>query len=404
MLICLSLLAFVGCKDKDKNDEPAVDNSMSVSPAAKDVALAGGSFTVTIKSSSAWSATTDKDWVVLDPSQGQGDAFVKIIVEAGDADEANVLFSNGKSTATLKIARKAIDEPTEDPSVEPSEDPSVDISTQGVLSGRFAIAEGRYVRFSQGNLQYKASPEEWRFAVNQWDFVGDATKGNVYEGGEKCDNNKVSETYTGWIDLFCWGTSGWNSGATAYQPWSRNTESSDYYSGDLTGDYAKADWGVYNKISNGGNTVGLWRTLKNEEWQYLFAHQSSGWGTIFYGEANDNENAIRGIVLVPEGWKTPEGVSFSTAGNTNYTATQWKEKMEPAGAVFLPWAGNRGSASVVNVGTFGAYWSVSSDGSGAKVLSAGEGSYTNPSDWYGRTRGLSVRLVRDESLVIVVVN
>ena len=40
-------------------------------------------------------------------------------------------------------------------------------SLGGVLSGKFTVAEGKQVQFSQGNLQYRASTDTWRFAVNQ---------------------------------------------------------------------------------------------------------------------------------------------------------------------------------------------------------------------------------------------
>ena len=83
----------------------------------------------------------------------------------------------------------------------------------------------------------------------------------MYENGVKCNNALISPTYSGWIDLFGYGTSGWNSGANEYQPYSTNDNPDDYLLGydalNLTGEYAKADWGVYNKISNGGNKENL---------------------------------------------------------------------------------------------------------------------------------------------------
>ena len=146
----------------------------------------------------------------------------------------------------------------------------------GAILAEFSVSDSTKVYFSQGNLQYRASSKTWRFAEHQWDFVGDSINGNVYENGVKSDNAKISSTYDGWIDLFGWGTSGWNSGANAYQPYSTSTVYSDYYPdgsyyNDLTGSYANADWGVYNKISNGGNQAGLWRTLTYSEWSYLIS-------------------------------------------------------------------------------------------------------------------------------------
>ena len=67
---------------------------------------------------------------------------------------------------------------------------------KGVLPGRFTVnAEGLQVQFAQGNLQYQASSNTWRFAEHQYDIVGDATIGNVYENGVKSDNTAISSDY-----------------------------------------------------------------------------------------------------------------------------------------------------------------------------------------------------------------
>lgn len=72
--------------------------------------------------------------------------------------------------------------------------------------GAFSVSPNKLVYFSKGNLQYQASTNTWRFAENQWDYVGDATEGNVYMDDVKCNNSYISQTYNGWIDLFGWGT------------------------------------------------------------------------------------------------------------------------------------------------------------------------------------------------------
>ena len=115
----------------------------------------------------------------------------------------------------------------------------------GAINGKFTInSSGGKVYFSKGNLQYKASTNTWQFAANQYDYIGNA-------------NSNISSSYSGWIDLFGWGTSGYNHGANCYQPWSTSQTDSDYYAYgqytyDLYDQTGKADWG-YNAISNGGN-------------------------------------------------------------------------------------------------------------------------------------------------------
>ena len=190
-----------------------------------------------------------------------------------------------------------------------------------------------------------------------------------YIGGTvlNSDNRLVSSTYNGWIDLFGWGTSGWNSGAKAYEPWSTSTDYADYYPGNsssnnLTGEYAYADWGVYNQI--GYDAPGTWRTLTRKEWDYLVKTRTDA--SLKYGAAK--VNSVTGIVLLPDEWVLPEGCAFTpgmvtsdnkydwekVASSNIYTGSQW-QKMEAAGAVFLPCAGGR-KTFVKGVGADGYIW------------------------------------------------
>ncbi len=207
----------------------------------------------------------------------------------------------------------------------------------------FSVSPTQNVRFAPGNLQFNASVGShacadgttqqgtWRFAENQYDTIGAP---NVF----------ASESYNGWIDLFGCGTSGWNSGAVAYQPWSTNGDYKDYfinnYQRDLQGKYANADWGVYNAISNGGNAPKLWRTLSIDEWTYLV-------------QARENASSLRaeaevcgvwGIVLLPDGWEKPATLNLVSMAEdyvlNHYTPAEWNE-LESTGAIFLPETGQR---------------------------------------------------------------
>ena len=44
--------------------------------------------------------------------------------------------------------------------------------TNGILPGLFSVSETQQVQFSQGNLQYQASTNTWRFAEYQWNYIG----------------------------------------------------------------------------------------------------------------------------------------------------------------------------------------------------------------------------------------
>ncbi|MBR6017717.1 MAG: hypothetical protein IK073_03755 [Paludibacteraceae bacterium] len=288
-------------------------------------------------------------------------------------------------------------------------------SIRDQMPGMFCAAtftideQGHKVEFSPGNLQYQASTGLWRFAEHQWDYVGDATRGTVYENGVKCDNALIGDDYTGWIDLFAWGTSGWYRRAEYYEPTSTSTDrfNRDHYyvgqraSNNLEGDYANADWGVYNQIGN--DPPNTWRTLSKAQWEYLINQRPNsenlwGWGEV---------NGVNGFILLPDKWITVNGVSFVPAGGgvdiNIYTIAEW-DIMERQGAVFLPKAGQRRDRNV-NTGV-GYYWSTTAnttnaDYPGNKTIYIDAYSIRT-SDSFGisissemRCYGLSVRLVKD---------
>lgn len=253
-------------------------------------------------------------------------------VRAFAANEAGVSYGNDVTFTTL---------------------PHPNTAPEGAIPALFSVSETQQVFFSKGNLQYQASTGTWRFAEHQWDYVGgsDEAYGTVYENGVKCDNTQISQSYSGWIDLFGWATSGWYNNNHYYQPWdTENTGWSvdgfgyGYWDGEysnfsMSGDYANMDWGVYNAISNGGNEVGLWRT-SGAEIQYIVKSRQNA----AYLQSDGTVNGVQGKILLPDAWILPEGVSFlGSAGSfevNNYNLEEWTI-MENAGAVFLPKAGSR---------------------------------------------------------------
>lgn len=260
----------------------------------------------------------------------------------------------------------------------------------GAINGNFTInSAGDQVYFSKGNLQYQASTGIWQFAEKQYDYVGD-------------DNSNISSTYDGWIDLFGWGTSGYNHGATCYRPWSSSTNSGNYYaygstSYNLYDQTGQADWG-YNAISNGSALTNQWRTLTGIEWNYLFDTRSTSSG-IRYAKAV--VNGVSGIILLPDNWNP----AIHALNNTNevydveftvneITAAEWA-LMEVDGAVFLPAAGSRNGTVVISAGSYGSYWSSSSYGGSDVRLLYFSNESSSPNTIGARYYGRSVRLVHD---------
>ena len=279
-------------------------------------------------------------------------------------------------------------------------------SSGGINNAQFSVSATQKVLFSSGNLQWSAtnggntatshiiagngtSAGTWRFAPNQWDTIG-------------ADNKNISSTDTGWIDLFGWGTSGYNN----KYPYMTSTTSTDYGNGnsDISGTYY--DWGVYNAIynpkTNTTDAPGIWRTLTKDEWVYLLNTRVTSSGIRY---AIGTVMGRAGLIIVPDNWNISiYPLSSSNSSSASYTANiityaDWS-RMETAGCVFLPAAGGRNGTSVNNVGSRGYYWSGKYYNSNNAYRLYFSSSSLDHSSNYNRTDGLSVRLVRDVNIVI----
>lgn len=229
----------------------------------------------------------------------------------------------------------------------------------GAINGLFSVSTTQQVWFSQGNLQYIATTNTWRFAINQYDYCG-------------YNNNYV---YSSWIDLFIWGT---GSDPTNI------SQAVAYFT----------DWGI-NPISNGGNTANYWRTLTKNEWDYVLFNRNTSSG-IRYAKAKVND--VNGLLILPDNWNTmtfhlnSTNNSVSSFSNNYISSEQW-DLLQNAGVVFLPTAGTRYAGGIYDVGSQGSYWSSTPYDSSGKAWMIGfnsSGIGLNTS-----SNGLSVRLVQD---------
>ena len=263
------------------------------------------------------------------------------------------------------------------------------------------------IAISMGNLQYQASTNTWRFAPEQYEILAKNDNDNGWHGGN--ETPVVDRpTQSKWIDLFGWATSGWSGGGKNYQPWQTigastgaETNNQDYgpyghldQMGDLTGEYANCDWGVYNAISNGGNQPGLWHTPSREEFYSLVTDHR--WASVritvsdplLYPHRSEHDY-VEGWVLLPDIFDYPEGIlplnnggdhdalegtdpgvldedaitdggfaqyeadveSALRRANNIYSVADWK-RMEAAGAIFLPFAGIRWNNEYTGPGSY----------------------------------------------------
>lgn len=272
----------------------------------------------------------------------------------------------------------------------------------GVSKCSFNVnAGGSQIQFSAGNLQAKRTKpgSAWvyyfQFAPHQYDAIGST-------------NSSAIGATNQWFDLFGYGTSGYAAGQTARMPNSTSTSASDYINAAIYN--TNSDWGKYlnyyyptYKIFYGNTDAHSesWRTLRSEEWVYLINRSGkAGLATV---------SGIQGILLLPDSdeegndWVNneyiPEGLSFtatfSNYSTNNYSVSDW-DRLELAGAIFLPVTGYR-SGTVVDNSSNGYYWSSSAPTSErpypapALVVTSSSASLVNTN----RSWGCAVRLVVD---------
>ena len=188
--------------------------------------------------------------------------------------------------------------------------------TSDTLSGKFSTGKYEYAEFATGNLQHNPKSGDWRFAKQQYQFVGEQ---NIELG---------NPDFKGWIDMF-----GWSTDATDNNFGVNPSLAKDFYNGNFV------DWGT--KMGEG------WKTLTEDQWKYLL-----------YTRANATNlkqiafvDTVFGVMLFPDNWELPSECTVEPTLNHddadrydfysyNYDLYQW-QKMEMAGAVFLPAAGRR---------------------------------------------------------------
>ena len=240
--------------------------------------------------------------------------------------------------------------------------------------GIFSVGENKNVTFSQGNLQYFPAANLWKFADTQYETLGNS-------------NKYISPTYRNWVDLF-----GWSADNTTAPFGISNSSDNTDYSG------AFVDWGT-NWIC--GDKPGTWRTLSEEEWNYLFYKRQNA--DKLYGVAQ--VAGVNGIIILPDNWVvSPTGIYFKEGlYNTkvdnyaiiqSFTEQQWAI-MEQAGAVFLPAAGYRDGERLVNYQLSGYYWSSTEVSNKEAHRTSFYSYYLSTKEINVKSRGRSVRLVAD---------
>ena len=251
--------------------------------------------------------------------------------------------------------------------------------------GVFSVSADKQVTFSKGNLQYTQSTNIWSFASAQWEMIGtDNVTGGSVSSDPTDGDSKKGTALADKVDLFGWSTSATNFGVST---------SPDY--NDYSGSFV--DWGT-NKIGN--DAPNTWRTLTYNEWSYVVFNRPNA--SSLRGVAQ--VNGVNGLILLPDSWTCPSGVTFKAGFHSNFgadyyatyqsfTADQWS-KLESAGAVFLPAVGVRNSLTVDVMQNFGNYWSSTENFSNYAYCLYFVSNEADVLD-ISYNHGISVRLVKD---------
>lgn len=262
----------------------------------------------------------------------------------------------------------------------------------------FSVSATKSVIFSPGNLQavigsgptdtYNYAASSWRFADEQYDYIGNTSGNNSFSVGTT-------------VDLF-----GWVGESASYDTYGlcTDTGSTAAYYGSSSTDLLKTDWGsvpAFVSVYGSG-----WRTLSSSEWNYLFTGRSEA--SSKYGHCrikNEDGTYVNGMLILPDDWNAPAGFSFA-AGTGAYNRTTFDASaasgtpnawcdVDEAGAVFLPAGGWRDGRKITNAGTYGYYWSDTRyNSNSSNRIRIGEEASVHFS-YSSRWNGFSVRLVKD---------
>ena len=296
--------------------------TLSVSPAIVSSTEDGGDFTVNITHNYKWSASCPADWVIASGSEQGSIMYIKVKkATSSTASSAIVTVKCGNKTQTVQVVRAGYDPKA------------------------FTInSKGNKVYFAHANLYYRASDNKFSFALYPYDSQGSS-------------NTQISSTYSGYIDLFGRGTSGYYKALPCNYINTLDGYCSVSNQKNMKG--TNYDWGYYNNIyyynSSKYDPKGTWTILSSAEMEYiLWSRASDSYRYLLCKVRGQN-----GLMLLPDHFECPSGVSITHSVNSyttnQYTESQWNQ-LEVAGAVFLPAAGKRTEKTVSDNGNAGYYW------------------------------------------------
>ena len=322
----------------------------------------GGEYDVQVMAASdlKWMVSSNASWVSYNIGVEKGNKTIKLTI----APAAKDVYDKMEAVVTLK------------PQASTSDDDKtyIYVTRKGNPAPVFTIFNNKKVMFAPGNLQYSAAWKEWRFAQHQYTVIG-------------ADNKYISATNYDYIDLFGWGTSGYND----CYPYLSEEDDSKYGLANVDIEGTEYDWGIFNSanITNSPNKEYKWFTLSSVDWNTILEKNVTTLGKL---------NGVEGLFVYPDGMAVTGKETFDDY--TTYTAEEsW---VTENGVLFLPSAGFRVGTTYCpemtlmgRVGEVGLsdYWTSTVDG--VLEFSSKEGEVTTVGYPSGKCVGLPVRLARE---------
>ena len=281
------------------NQESAYANGIGVDKKEIQADPDGGTYLVNVYADCKWEVKKSVNWVSVDPSVGRNDGMIRIEVLKSDAYLP--------TEAILTICEYGGD---------PDKKVEVKIVRGAKAAPVFSVSDSKKVILASGNLQYHPANNEWR--------IGEPLDVRAE------DNRNISPDYNGWIDLFGWGTSGKIEGLPVTQ-WSNDVLLYSPNGENLSGDF---DWGSNNLKDERYGVEGPWRTLTQDEWEYLIDRHLVGFAYYQYTYF---------MYIYPSKYFFTDG-STSILNNIKpcpeYTTDQWENLMRE-GCAIIPLGGYR---------------------------------------------------------------
>jgi len=303
-----------------RRGEGAGDGTIQLSETKLEAPAIGGQYEVEITTEVKWMVDKDVSWLNVTPGVGKGNGKLSIDVAITD----NFTATTGKITV-YEVGKK-------------ESGVVLEVERSGIAVAQFSVSETKKVIFAPGNLQYNAVQNTFRFAEHQYDNLG---KSNEY----------IDQYYNGWIDLFGWGTSGYDD----KYPYLCSEESEDYFYGsDIAGtDY---DWGQYNAIEHeayAGTEKGFWRTPTKDEVEYLMKQKIDNFEAG--GVRVTDMNNVSFLIILPDGLDLSNELTIAPNTLKDYTKEQLLY-VQSQGAVILPLLSGYRSGTKTNNSDGLVYW------------------------------------------------